>query len=132
VTATHVAARQAAPRDLDEVRSAATRGAISSAKAELDKALTMTVQSNAIPALQLRDLERAIAKLPPEQREVILLVGLSKGWLMSRSAKVLNVPVGTVRSRLSRGREQLRRLMDVGEERSQRAGREDTDHRHAA
>jgi DNA-directed RNA polymerase specialized sigma24 family protein len=36
----------------------------------------LTVQSNAIASLQLRDLEAAIAKLPQEQRQVILLVGL--------------------------------------------------------
>ena len=41
-----------------------------------DMAPVLTVQSNAIAALELRDLEAAIAKLPQEQRQVILLVGL--------------------------------------------------------
>jgi RNA polymerase sigma-70 factor (ECF subfamily) len=59
--------------------------------------------------LELRDLERAIAKLPAEQRSVILLVGL-EGMRYEEVAAVLGVPVGTVRSRLSRGREALRRL----------------------
>jgi RNA polymerase sigma-70 factor, ECF subfamily len=59
--------------------------------------------------LELRDLERAIAKLPEEQRAVILLVGL-EGMRYEEVAAVLGVPVGTVRSRLSRGREALRRL----------------------
>jgi RNA polymerase sigma-70 factor, ECF subfamily len=59
--------------------------------------------------LELRDLERAIAKLPEEQRAVILLVGL-EGMRYEEVAAVLDVPVGTVRSRLSRGREALRRL----------------------
>ena len=62
--------------------------------------------------LELRDLERAIAKLPEEQRSVILLVGL-EGMRYEEVAEVLNVPVGTVRSRLSRGREALRRLMGI-------------------
>jgi RNA polymerase sigma-70 factor (ECF subfamily) len=75
------------------------------------------VQSNAIPALQLRDLERAIGKLPPEQRQAILLVGL-EGMSYEEVASVLNVPVGTVRSRLSRGRDQLRLLMGMEEERA--------------
>jgi len=62
--------------------------------------------------LELRDLERAIAKLPEEQRAVILLVGL-EGMRYEEVAEVLGVPVGTVRSRLSRGREALRRLMGI-------------------
>ena len=62
--------------------------------------------------LELRDLERAIAKLPEEQRAVILLVGL-EGMRYEEVAAVLDVPVGTIRSRLSRGREALRRLTDA-------------------
>jgi RNA polymerase sigma factor (sigma-70 family) len=62
--------------------------------------------------LELRDLERAMAKLPEEQRAVILLVGL-EGMRYEEVAAVLNVPVGTVRSRLSRGRDMLRQLMGM-------------------
>jgi RNA polymerase sigma-70 factor, ECF subfamily len=60
--------------------------------------------------LELRDLDCALARLPDEQRSVILLVGL-EGMRYEDVAEVLGVPVGTVRSRLSRGREALRRLM---------------------
>src|SRR5437868_10866628 len=81
---------------------------------ELADAPQLTVQSNAIPALQLRDLETALGKLAPEQRQVILLVGL-EGMAYDEVAAVLKVPVGTVRSRLSRGRDQLRRLMGMDE-----------------
>ena len=62
--------------------------------------------------LELRDLERAIAKLPRTQRSVILLVGL-EGMSYGEVATALGVPVGTIRSRLSRGREALRRLTGV-------------------
>jgi RNA polymerase sigma-70 factor, ECF subfamily len=62
--------------------------------------------------LELRDLERAMTRLPEEQRSVILLVGL-EGMRYEEVAAVLKVPVGTVRSRLSRGREALRRLMGI-------------------
>ncbi|TMJ56271.1 MAG: sigma-70 family RNA polymerase sigma factor [Alphaproteobacteria bacterium] len=61
--------------------------------------------------LELRDLERAIGKLPNAQRSVILLVGL-EGMRYEEVAVVLKVPVGTIRSRLSRARESLRRLTD--------------------
>jgi RNA polymerase sigma-70 factor, ECF subfamily len=70
------------------------------------------VQANAIDVLELRDLEAALGKLPPEQRQVILLVGL-EGMAYEEVAAVLGVPVGTVRSRLSRGRDNLRRLMGM-------------------
>jgi RNA polymerase sigma-70 factor (ECF subfamily) len=62
--------------------------------------------------LELRDLERAITKLPEEQRSAILLVGL-EGMRYEEVAAVLDVPVGTIRSRLSRGREALRKLVDT-------------------
>ena len=82
---------------------------------ELGEAPELTAESNAIASLQLRDLERALAKLPIEQREVILLVGLEGMAYEEGVATVLDIPVGTVRSRLSRGRDQLRRLMGVEE-----------------
>jgi RNA polymerase sigma-70 factor, ECF subfamily len=81
---------------------------------ELADAPQLTVQSNAIAALQLRDLETALGKVAPEQRQVILLVGL-EGMAYEEVAEILKVPVGTVRSRLSRGRDQLRRLMGMDE-----------------
>ncbi len=62
--------------------------------------------------LELRDLERAIAKLPDEQRSVILLVGM-EGMRYEEVAEILDIPIGTVRSRLSRGRDALRRLMGI-------------------
>ena len=85
-----------------------------------EMAPVLTVQSNAMATLQLRDLEAAIAKLPQEQRQVILLVGL-EGMRYEEVATILGVPVGTVRSRLSRGRDQLRRLMDMTDEVPSRA-----------
>jgi RNA polymerase sigma-70 factor, ECF subfamily len=70
----------------------------------------LPVEPNAIPSLELRDLRAALAKLAIEQKEAILLVGL-EGMDYESTAKVLNVPIGTVRSRLSRGRAELRKLM---------------------
>lgn len=80
-----------------------------------DISSSLSVQPNAIASLELRDLDAAIAKLPSEQRQVVLLVGL-EGMRYEQAAEVLGVPVGTVRSRLSRGRDQLRRLMGMEDE----------------
>ncbi len=57
------------------------------------------------------DIERALAALPVDQRAVVLLVGL-EDLSYREAADVLGVPVGTVMSRLSRGRTRLRALMD--------------------
>ena len=48
------------------------RGVREGISVEVGEAPQLTVQSNAMPTLELRDLERALAKLPHEQREVIL------------------------------------------------------------
>jgi RNA polymerase sigma-70 factor (ECF subfamily) len=63
--------------------------------------------------LEIRDLTMALRRLPDEQREVLLLVGLEE-LSYQEAAKVLAVPLGTVMSRLSRGRERLRTLMSEG------------------
>jgi RNA polymerase sigma-70 factor, ECF subfamily len=54
-----------------------------------------------------RDIERGLALLPAEQREVLLLVAL-EGMSYREAADVQGVPVGTVMSRLSRARNALR------------------------
>lgn len=64
-------------------------------------------------SLELDDVVRAIAALPFEQREVVLLVGL-EGMSYRAVADILEVPVGTVMSRLSRGRAALHRMVEEG------------------
>ena len=60
--------------------------------------------------LELRDLDRALALLTAEQREVLLLVGLEE-LSYAEVAKALGVPQGTVMSRLSRARSRLRAVL---------------------
>jgi len=61
-------------------------------------------------ALLVRDLDRAIARLPTEQRSVLLLVTLEE-MSYEEVAHALGIPIGTVMSRLSRAREKLRAMM---------------------
>ena len=99
-------------QNVNEVRRSAREGVTVSVE-DVAPALTMAPRASA--TLQLRDLERAIKLLPEEQRQVILLVGL-EGMHYEEVAAVLDIPIGTVRSRLSRGREMLRRLMGMKED----------------
>ena len=77
--------------------------------AELELSVTPAQEER----LELRDLNKALLRLSNEQREVVLLVGLEQ-MSYDEAAKVLGVPIGTVMSRLSRGREQLRAMMHGG------------------
>lgn len=61
-------------------------------------------------SLIVRDLDRAIALLPAEQRAVLLLVTL-EDMSYEDVAQTLAIPMGTVMSRLSRAREKLRMMM---------------------
>lgn len=60
--------------------------------------------------LEVRDLARAVERLPLEQREVVLLAAL-EDMSYTDMAHTLNIPLGTVMSRLSRGREKLRLIL---------------------
>lgn len=63
--------------------------------------------------IALRDMRQALLRLPDDQRQVVLLVGLEQ-FSYAEAAEVLGVPIGTVMSRLSRGRERLRQLLEDG------------------
>jgi RNA polymerase sigma-70 factor (ECF subfamily) len=72
---------------------------------------TLAATTDPTARLHLVELDRALARLSDDQRAVILLIGL-EGMAYETAAQILGVPVGTIRSRLSRRRELLRRLMD--------------------
>jgi RNA polymerase sigma-70 factor, ECF subfamily len=64
------------------------------------------------PDIGLRlDLVAALKQLPPEQREPLLLVTLEQ-LSYAECAELLRIPIGTVMSRISRGRAALRALLD--------------------
>ena len=63
-------------------------------------------------ALDMQDLDKAMGELPPEQREVIALV-LVEGLAYREAADILEIPMGTLTSRLTRGRQALVRMLET-------------------
>jgi RNA polymerase sigma factor (sigma-70 family) len=78
----------------------------------LDEEMSQPAQAiNPSAGLEIRDMEAALKLLPVEQREIVLLVGLEE-MTYDQVAGALGLPLGTVMSRLSRGRGKLRLLME--------------------
>lgn len=63
-------------------------------------------------AVALDDVDRAMRQLPDEQREAVLLV-MVEGYSYKEAAEIVGCPVGTLNSRLVRGRDAL--LARLGE-----------------
>lgn len=68
------------------------------------------VRASQSDRMELADLAAALAQLPEEQRAVLLLVTL-EDMRYADVASTLGIAVGTVMSRLSRGRERLRQIL---------------------
>jgi len=62
--------------------------------------------------LEFEDFRRALAHIPLDQREALLLVG-AEGLSYEEAAQVCGVAVGTVKSRVNRARARLARMLDV-------------------
>ena len=94
---------------INQVRSAAANRLVPMEDAAAD-ALAEPSPAQATDRLEIRDLDAALQALPEDQRAVVLLVGLEQ-MSYDEAARVLDVPIGTVMSRLSRRRERLRGLL---------------------
>ena len=69
----------------------------------------------------VQDVRRALAELSTEQRAVVVLVDIEE-FTIAEAARMLNLPPGTVASRLARGREYLRGLLQAYRVESARRG----------
>jgi len=77
----------------------------------LDEAIkTLACRPNQLARIEANELAEALEHIPEEQRRVVLLVGIG-GMKYHEIASMLGIPIGTVMSRLSRGREALRQML---------------------
>ena len=94
---------------IDEVR-ARTRRAQTFAPEEAG--MNVGGEGDAEIKAQMHDVDRAMGELPDEQREVIALV-LVEGLAYKEAADILDIPIGTLTSRLTRGRQALVRRLEA-------------------
>ncbi len=80
---------------------------------EFDDAVAATSDGGQEAGLGFRDLMTALDQLPEDQKTILLLVGV-EDLSYEETADVLQVPIGTVMSRLSRARGKLRMIMEAG------------------
>jgi RNA polymerase sigma-70 factor (ECF subfamily) len=90
---------------IDELRAHSVRVKAAAAP-ELAEEPAVSGESVAFGELELREVDRALALLPDEQRLVLALVAV-EGLTYREAAEVLDVPLGTVMSRLARARAAL-------------------------
>lgn len=101
------------------------------AEQELDEAHAPVERPRHDARLLCRDIVEAMLRLPASQRAAIALTAV-EGLSYDEAAEVLGVPVGTLRSRLSRGRDRLREIHS-GEEHAgeEHAGEDHAGEKHA-
>ena len=80
---------------------------------DLDAVSSPGVTATQEAGLEMQDVLAALDQLPEEQKSLLLLVGV-EDLSYDAAARVLGVPPGTVMSRLSRGRQRLRSILETG------------------
>jgi RNA polymerase sigma factor (sigma-70 family) len=94
---------------IDEARARQRRAQVF-ADAELGERVGDGGEAAAQAKLEVKDVYAAMQSLPEEQREAVVLVCV-EGLAYREAADVLGVPIGTLTSRLARGREALQRML---------------------
>lgn len=93
---------------IDEARSRQRRG---QTFMEEEAGLTIGADGAQEAKVELGNVDRAMSRLPAEQREAVLLV-MVEGYGYREAAEIIGCPVGTLNSRLVRGRDAL--LAELG------------------
>ena len=99
---------------LDELRRRKSRGA-TSLDSMLDSGWSPSDNDNmpekqAVASEQRRVIDRAISELPDDMRSAIVMRDV-QGFSYEEIADVLDANIGTIKSRISRGREKLRQIL---------------------
>ena len=74
---------------------------------------TLVAVSNPIASLELDEVRRALAKLPEDQREALILIGAG-GLSYEEVSEICGCAIGTIKSRVSRARNRLAALREDG------------------
>ena len=74
---------------------------------------TLVAVSNPIASLELDEVRRALAKLPEDQREALILIGAG-GLSYEEVSEICGCAIGTIKSRVSRARDRLAALLEDG------------------
>ena len=104
----------------DDRRAANAHPQLRLVEAEREVPSALIVSADATERLTARDLESALARLPAEQRDTLLLCDLW-GFRYEEIADILEAPIGTVRSRIARARARVAAVL-LGQEESQSKG----------
>ena len=75
-------------------------------------AASLTSPPEQVGKLELQEFRAALVKLPPEQREALILVGAS-GFSYEETAKICGCAVGTIKSRVNRARKHLAEILSI-------------------
>ncbi|WP_340587504.1 RNA polymerase sigma factor [Erythrobacter alti] len=93
---------------IDETRSRSRRSQTFVAE---DAGLGIGGEGAQEATVELSNVDRAMQKLPEDQREAVLLV-MVEGYAYKEAAEIVGCPVGTLNSRLVRGRDALMAMLE--------------------
>jgi RNA polymerase sigma-70 factor (ECF subfamily) len=91
---------------IDEIRSRKVRQAAAASGDAVLSGSSMCGEQQAMGEISLREVQAVLEEMPEEQRAVLELVAV-EGFSYRQAAEVLDIPIGTVMSRLARGRTTL-------------------------
>ena len=94
---------------IDQGRKVARRGEKS--MLSLDSGEALAAPATPVDTMATLDILDALQAIAPERRAALMIVGV-EGFSYAEAADILGIPAGTLMSRISRGRDDLRQLLD--------------------